>query len=204
MKFYLSSYRLGTRAKKAFANLRGPRSVAIVPNALDFADDPERKNQSIQREVEDLQRLGLSSATLDLREWFHRRETLKEELRRYGALWVIGGNTFVLRQAFHQSGLDEMLVDSTLEPLLYAGYSAGACVIAPTLKGIHLADDPEVHPPGYPDEILWEGLNLIPYCIVPHYQSEHPESPTMNSVVRYYLENKIPFVVLRDGEDLMI
>jgi dipeptidase E len=63
-----------------------------------------------------------------------------------------------------------------------------------------LADEPERIPPGYSAEVLWDGLGLIPYCIVPHYRSIHPESPLMELVVAYLVANEIPFITLRDGE----
>ena len=204
VRFYLSSYRFGSRAKQVLSDIDENKPVAIIPNALDFSDDLERKNHSLDREIEDLQLFGLSSQILDLRLWFQRKEELGRELKKFSMVWVVGGNTFILRQAFHQSGFDDLLRTSIDESVLYAGYSAGACVITPTLRGIHLADEPDIHPDGYPEEVLWDGVNLIPYCIVPHYESDHAESPAMNSVVQYYLENKIPFVVLSDGEDMII
>ena len=76
------------------------------------------------------------------------------------------------------SGLDTILRERVEDDsFTYAGYSAGACVLSPTLKGIHLADEPEMTPLGYTGEVLWDGLGLIPFCVAPHYRSDHPESP---------------------------
>jgi dipeptidase E len=83
---------------------------------------------------------------------------------------------------------------------VYAGYSAGACVMAPTLRGIHLLDDPYFVPEGYSVEPLWDGLAVIPFCIAPHYRSHHPESGMMEEAIAYFIEHKIPFIALRDGE----
>jgi dipeptidase E len=88
------------------------------------------------------------------------------------------------------------------EGLIYGGYSAGVCVMCPTLDGIHLADKPESNPEGYTGEVIWSGLGLYPYCIVPHYRSDHFESEMMEGVVDHLIRNKTPFIALHDGEVL--
>jgi dipeptidase E len=46
--------------------------------------------------------------------------------------------------------------------LTYGGYSAGACVMTPTLKGIHIANEPGSNPESYSGRVIWEGLGLTP------------------------------------------
>jgi dipeptidase E len=52
--------------------------------------------------------------------------------------------------------------------------------------------------------VIWEGLGIIDYVIVPHYKSDHPESEIMEEVVEYLIENKIPYKTLRDGEVIIV
>src|SRR5215213_1204783 len=80
---------------------------------------------------------------------------------------------------------------------VYGGYSAGVCVLSPSLWGIHLADEPEVRLAGYPAEAIWEGLNIIPSYVAPHYRSDHVESAAIERTVAYYIDHKLPFVALR-------
>ncbi len=76
------------------------------------------------------------------------------------------------------SGLDGILRECAGDTsFVHAGYSAGACVLAPTLRGIHLAAEPEVVPDGYTGDVPWGGLGLIPVYIAPHHRSDHPDSP---------------------------
>ena len=70
----------------------------------------------------------------------------------------------------------------------------------PSLWEIHLADEPEVRPAGYPAEAIWEGLNLIPFYIASHDRSDHVESAAIERTVAYYIDHQLPFVALRDGE----
>jgi dipeptidase E len=72
------------------------------------------------------------------------------------------------------------------------------------LKGIHIADEPQAMPKGYSSQIIWIGLGFIPYCIAPHYRSNHSESPLIEKSVEYFIEQKIPFIALHDGEALVL
>lgn len=205
MKLYLSSYRLGNETNKLVSMVQENRRAAVIFNALDFSSDLERKQSTINRELNDLAELGLDPEEFDLRPYFGNPELLKEKIARYGLIWIIGGNTFVLRRAMNQSGFDRFLIENqNNDTFVYAGYSAGVCVLAPTLRGIDLVDDPRIVPEGYQEDIIWEGLSLINYCIATHYKSDHYESELINKTVEYFIENKILFKALRDGEVIII
>lgn len=77
-------------------------------------------------------------------------------------------------------------------------------MLGPTLKGVHLVDDPDQKPYGEEHETIWEGLGILEYAIMPHYQSEHPESDDVEQAVQYLKVHKIPFKTLRDGEVLVL
>lgn len=98
------------------------------------------------------------------------------------------------------SGFDEYLKEISTSDYLYAGFSAGICVLAKDLHGIHLADDLEADPYEY-GKIIWDGIGLIDYMPVPHYDTpNHPESHLMYEVVDYLQENNLPYKTLKDGE----
>lgn len=205
MKFYLSSYRLGNETDKLVSMVTENKRTAVIFNALDFSDDLQRKQSTVDHEINDLSEIGLEPEEFDLRLHFENPESLNEKLSRFGILWAIGGNTFVLRRAMRQSGFDQFLVaNRNSDTLIYAGYSAGACVLAPTLRGLDLVDDPQIAPEGYESDVIWDGLSQIDYCIAPHYKSNHIESESINKTIEYFLENKILFKALRDGEVIVI
>ena len=77
-------------------------------------------------------------------------------------------------------------------------------MITPTLEGIHLVDEPEIIPTGYARATIWPGLRFVPSCIAPHYRSDHSESALIEKVVEYFIEHKIQFIALRDGETLLL
>jgi dipeptidase E len=88
--------------------------------------------------------------------------------------------------------------------LVYGGYSAGSCVAAPDLEGIHLIDDPETIPDGYLEDVTPRTLHLVPWRIVPHWRSDHPESADAEKAVEHLRQSGLDFRTLRDGEALIV
>lgn len=203
MHLYLSSYLTGDQVHR-LSQLAGGKTALLVSNALDFSIDSERLRCAGEREIARLADTGIPAESLDLRDYFDSRDILAEKVSAAGMLWVVGGNTFLLRKAMHLSGLDQ-LIQSKLDDMdfLYGGYSAGICVLSPSLIGIHLADEPEAQSYGYEHPAIWEGLGIIDYYIVPHYRCDHFESERMEAVVDYYLENDLPYRAISDGEVIL-
>ncbi len=197
MRLYLSSYRVGNQPEQLRAFTEG-RVLAFIPNAMDHVDAVAREKSNAAA-LEEVRRVGIDVEQLDLRLYFERQDALRIELARFGGVWVRGDNTFVLRQAMHLSGFDEIVTSKTDTDFLYAGYSAGVCVLAPRLDGLQQVDDPKAHPYSNSD-VIWEGLELLDYLILPHYKSDHPESNDIDKEVEYCRREGIRFRTLRDGE----
>jgi len=195
---------MGNEINKLKKMIPKNKKTAYISNALDYSKNLDRKKQSEQRNIRELTRVGLKVEILNLRDYFGKRKKLKKKIKEFGVIWVRGGNTFVLRQAMKLSGFDVILKSMLKDNILYGGYSAGICVLAPTLRGLELADDPSSKPYGKKYETVWDGLGILNYSIVPHYKSDHPESKMMNKVVKYMIDNKMLFKTLKDGEVIII
>jgi dipeptidase E len=178
--------------------------VGYVPNALDFSGaDPLRKAKRIQSDTASLRRLDLEVELLDLRNYFGKYAALKNKLSELGAIFVSGGNVFVLRQAMKLSGLDQVLDQLRNTNFLYAGYSAAGCVLAPSLKAYSIVDPVDTP---YPEEkeLIWEGLGFVDWAFMPHWSSDHPDSADIDREIAYCKENNIPYKAIRDGEVIII
>ena len=93
---------------------------------------------------------------------------LAAALARYDAVWLRGGNVFVLRYALAASGGDEDLVRMLAsDALVYAGYSAGPCVLAPSLRGLEAVDPPDRVTVAYGGEPIFAGLGILPGQVAP-------------------------------------
>lgn len=206
MRLYLASYRSGDSFPE-LVRMAGPGArVGVISNAVDFIPATEREAyaRKVFDPIADLRDRGLDAYDLDLRAYFRRPEALLAELERTRLVWAVGGNAFLLRRAMRQSGFDAIAPGLVwAERLVYGGWSAGACVAAPSLRGLEHMDDPAVLAEGYDPEPVWEGLGLIDAAIVPHYRSDHPEAEAAERAATWMAANGVPHRTLRDGDVLI-
>ena len=139
-------------------------------------------------------------------DYFVDSPRLATELRRYDVVWLRGGNAFMLRYALARSSADAELTRLLQEDaVVYSGYSAGPCVLAPSLHGLETVDSPDVVRDVYDDRPISDGLAVLDYTIVPHVNSpDHPESEALGLVAERYRATGVPHRTLRDGEVLLI
>jgi len=204
MKLYLSSYGIGYNPAALQSLVGSNKHAAVVCNAQDLASKAER-DERVSRGFDEMKNLGFTPTELDLRDYFDNSEPLANELRRYGLVWIRGGNSFVLRRAMKQSGFDvaiKPIVEH--EEIVYAGFSAGSCVAAMDLHGIELVDDPDSVPAHYDKKIIWEGLGFIDKAVAPHYHSDHPESKMVEQSVEYFETQHIDYIAIHDGEAILV
>lgn len=203
MKLYLSSFRLGDNPQRLSQLFSHNKTIAVISNAKD-AFEKEVLQQRTAQEIHDVTSLGLFPEVLDLKEYFGKKEELIQKLNTFDGVWVVGGNTFTLRVAMAESGFDKWVLSKTTDrDFVYAGYSAGICVLSPTLKGLDIVDNPNEPQKLYGKETMWEGLWIVDYSFAPHYRSDHPESSLVEKEVEYMIQQKMPYKTLHDGEVLI-
>ena len=207
MRVYLSSYRFGDAVGRLTDLVGSGARVALVSNALDAIPDAARRAyaQRVHDPGRELADMGLAPFDLDLRDFFDRAGDLETALDGTDLVWAVGGNSFLLRRAMAQSGLDAILARRLGEDsLAYGGWSAGACVAGASLRGIDLMDDPAELPPRYDPVPIYTGLGLVDFVIVPHFESEHPEAADAATATAWLAANGVPYRTLRDGEALVM
>jgi len=202
MRFYLSSFKFGNEVERLREMLHAGSRIGHINNARDFTGaDPERRVRHQQEEIEKLNELGCVAEVLDMKDYFGRQDALREKLMELDGVWVGGGNVFVLRQAMRLSGFDVLFEElRSRKGFFYGGYSAGVCVLCDSLRYIAHVDDSNDFPYGGGTEVIWDGLNVFGFGILPHYDSDHPESEAVGREVKRCIGNKWLFKVLRDGE----
>ena len=201
MDLYLCDYK---PEKGLFKLIPKNKKTFIIANAKDYSNDLVKRKEKERKNSKWLKKFGLDTEILDLREYFGKKNLLRKKIGTAGVLWVSGGNTFVLRQAMHLSGFDEILKSLIKKKnILYCGSSAGTCIMGPSLKGLNLVDSIKPKPYGKIPTI-WEGLGILNYVIIPHYRSKHPESKLIEKTVNYCIKNKILFKAIKSGEAIVI
>ena len=77
-----------------------------------------------------------------------------------------GGNVFT-RMALARSGLDRVVINGlAADRFVYAGFSAGPCVLAPTLRGLEVCDPLDICRATY-GEVRYDGLGVLDRPVVP-------------------------------------
>jgi dipeptidase E len=202
---YLSSFRMGDHPEELVSLVEPGRQAVVIANAMD--DEPEEdRDAGVRRELTALEDLGIEAREIDLRTYFGQSERLARDLRTCGLVWLRGGNVFMLRYSLAASGADSVLTALLDEDaLVYGGYSAGPCVLGPTLRGFEIADDPDAVPSIYGSPAVWNGLGVLDYVIVPHVDSpDHPETERCAAIADRYRAEGVPHRTLRDGQAIVI
>lgn len=203
MRLFLSSQNIGNYPK-VFYDLAGDnKKLAYIGYAKDDWAVEDRQAKTSEHKQQFVE-LGFDFYEIDLRKYFGKQNNLRETLANFGSIWVSGGNTFFLRKAFAYSGLDEILVDMVgQDKVAYGGSSAGSIIVTPSLRGTEHGDNPEVVPHGYKNEIIWEGLNLVPFYVVPHYQSDW-WGKEANLMIEYLKSKNLEYYALKDGQAVLV
>lgn len=205
MRLFLSSQDFGNYPDVAAMLAGKNKRAAFIKNAQDDSPAAER-NFSTEEKKNMFEQTGFEFEEIDLRDYFGKADKLKEKISSFGSIWSAGGNVFILRRAFASSGLDKILIDLLgKDRILYGGWSAGAMIMAPDLKGPDWSegDRPTIVPEGYESKIIWQRLNLVPFYIVPHFGSaRHGDSP--QELANYYKSNKLRHYVLEDGQVVVV
>jgi dipeptidase E len=91
MKFYLSSYKLGSteNVEKFKDMIRDTnKNVAYIANAMDFSTDLERRKNSQKADIDDLKSIGLIPTEINLVDFFHKKDELENELAKFDIIRV--------------------------------------------------------------------------------------------------------------------
>ena len=196
MKLYLSSQHMGSASHVLLEMIGDKKRVGVIANAID----------RLQKEEARLNKLGLETEELDLREYFGDSKTLKDRLKQFGMVWVRGGNVYTLVRAMEQSGFSKVASEMIRnDSLVFGGYSAATIVAAPDLLGSELIDDPHEIPFGYQEQALpMKALGLIDHYIACHYESKQPWAKNVPDYVDYITKERKDILKLRDGEVYII
>lgn len=117
------------------------------------------------------------------------------------AIFIGGGNTFVLVDELYRQGLFPVLKKSIEKGALYFGTSAGSNITGINMKTTN--DMPIVYPESF------QTLGSIPLNINPHYQDPDPDSKhkgeTRETRIReFHTYNQYPVIGLREGSWLEV
>ncbi len=131
----------------------------------------------------------------------HEFDDTTEVVQNARAIFIGGGNTFLLVESLHQKGLIPVIAEAVENGLLYFGTSAGSNITGINMKTTN--DMPIIYPQSF------KTLGLIPFNINPHYldpdiRSKHKGETRETRIKEFHVFNSTPVVGLREGSWLEV
>jgi len=131
----------------------------------------------------------------------HTHQDPVEAIKQAEAIFVGGGNTFVLTNQLYKNNLIKALQTAIKTGTPYLGTSAGSNICGLTIKNTN--DMPIVYPSSF------NALALVPFNINPHYLDPIPNSTHMGEtretrIKEFHNYNTNPVVGLREGSWLLV
>jgi dipeptidase E len=131
----------------------------------------------------------------------HEFDKPVEALKNAEAIFVGGGNTFVLISQLYKNNLMDTLQTTIKKGTPYLGTSAGSNICGLTIKTTN--DMPIVYPPSF------NALAVVPFNINPHYldpntNSKHMGETRETRIKEFHNFNTHPVIGLREGSWLHV
>ena len=167
--------------------------VAFVPTA----GDPYEDKWFVNNDRDSIIEAGCELIEVDLKN--KTVEDLDQLLDGCDIVYVCGGNTFYLLEKMRASGFDKIISALVERGVIYAGASAGAIVAGPSIEPIKSLD----HPDEASGLISYDGLGLVDFLILPHYDKE--KYAAGHKVAEEECQRKgIKAVPLNDGQSVVV
>jgi dipeptidase E len=135
------------------------KEITFVPYALN------NKEEYFQLVKNRLAEIDLTVVSI------HRQKNKKDVILNSKAIFVGGGNTFLLLKTLYDEGLLGSIREAVNENTVYIGTSAGIVIAGPSIKTTN--DMPIVFPPTF------DALHLVNFHINAHYVDAHPGDKMM-------------------------
>lgn len=126
----------------------------------------------------------------------HQYSSPQEGLARARAIFIGGGNTFVLLHTLYEFNLLSSLRERVKEGIPYMGSSAGSNIAGLSIGTSN--DMPIIHPPAF------KALGFLPFNLNPHYldpsvNSRHMGETRETRIQEFHCFNPQPVLGLREG-----
>ncbi|AKD01845.1 dipeptidase PepE [Pontibacter korlensis] len=174
------------------ALLEGKKSILFIPYArpggISHKDYTARAREAFEKWG-----INVSGA--------HEYDEPAKAVKEAEAVFIGGGNTFVLLRQLYQQKLVEPLRERVQQGMPYMGTSAGTNVAGRTIGTTN--DMPIVHVKTF------NALELVPFNINPHFLDPEPNSTHMGEtrdtrIAEFHHHNRQPVVGLREGSMLRV
>ena len=126
----------------------------------------------------------------------HEFPNPKEAIQKAKAIFVGGGNTFLLLKTLYEMDLITSLKDAIASGIPYMGSSAGSNLCGMTVGTTN--DMPIVYPPSF-DALEFFDFNINPHYLDPDPNSKHKGETRETRIKEFHQFNSQPVLGLREG-----
>ncbi len=174
------------------ALLKGKTSILFIPYARPGGISHNEYTATVRQAFEPW---GISVSGV------HEHDDAVKAVNEAEAVFIGGGNTFVLLRNLYFNKIVEPLKQRVLKGMPYMGTSAGTNVAGKTIGTTN--DMPIVHVKSF------DALQLVPFNINPHYQdpvegSTHMGETRETRIAEFHHHNRQPVVGVREGSMLRV
>ena len=167
---------------------------------LNDAAQPHSGEEFVAAERKQLAALGYSLTDIAASD-HDQSDTFRSVLDSLDAIYVAGGNTFVLLSALRRNGTGDVLVEKVRAGLPYIGSSAGSIITGPSIEPASLMDDPT----DAPDLTDHAGLALVSTVVIPHADGALPPYPSeLITQIKETYETDYPLTFVNDDQALLV
>lgn len=199
MRLLLLSWGIGALTDFLDDAAGGPRS-AVRLGYLNDAALPYGDAVFTAIETARLTELGYRPEVVTARD-YTSPEAFAARLDALDALYVCGGETYVLLHHLRRHGLDVVLADKVRAGLPYIGLSAGSVLAGASTEPVSLMDDVSAAP-GLTD---LHGLGLLEASVVPHSDGQIPQYPAeIIAEIDARYSPRMPLIMLPDDQALLV
>ena len=131
----------------------------------------------------------------------HEFDNAKQAINEAQAIFVGGGNTFVLVKELYENNILDSLREVVRKGTPYLGTSAGSNITGPSVRTTN--DMPIVEPPSL------DALGFLPFNLNPHYLDPDPDSRHQGEtretrIAEFHAYNKEAVIGLREGSWILV
>lgn len=168
------------------------KKVCFIPTA----SIPEPVNFYVNDGREALEAYGLEVMELEI--LTASSEEIVQKITEADVIYVTGGNTFFLLDAFRKRGVDALIIQQIHSGKPYIGESAGSIILSADIAYATIMDSPEAAPDLNKD---YEALAITEFSIVPH-ATNMPFKDMVKETVQTY-SNAYQLTIISNHQAIM-
>lgn len=167
--------------------------MAYIPTAA----DPYKNKWFIEEDYQRLKKMGINYFVVDIKN--KTESQLLKELSGIDVLFIAGGNVFYLLEKTRKSRFDKAVQKLVNQGVIYAGASAGAVLVCPTIEPMKYLDDPSKAS----NLKSFTGLGLVDFVILPHYGNKK-YAEEYEKTIKEFSNKNYEFLKLTDNQAVVV